>query len=72
MPAPLDLFSTEDHGHHLRREVVRKRVLTLRPDNTMVKQEKWRPGGLKRQRKGFHSKSEEYLSPNDTKLRAGA
>jgi len=43
MPAPLDLFSTEDHGHHLTHEVVRKRVLTLRPDNAMVKRENGKP-----------------------------
>lgn len=36
---PLDLCSTEDHGHHLQNEAVRERVFTLRPSDAPVKSE---------------------------------
>ena len=39
IPIPLDLCSTEDHGHHLQNEVARERVFTLRPSNASVKSE---------------------------------
>ena len=39
MPIPLDLYSTEDHGHHLQNEAVRERVFTLRPSDAPVKSE---------------------------------
>jgi hypothetical protein len=43
MPNPMDLCSTEDHGHHLEHEAVRKRVITLRSDKAMVKRENRKP-----------------------------
>ena len=39
MPIPLDLYSTENHGHHLQNEAVRERVFTLRPSDALVKSE---------------------------------
>lgn len=39
MSIPLDLCSTEDHGHHLQNEAVRERVFTLRPSDAPVKSE---------------------------------
>jgi hypothetical protein len=39
MPIPLDLCSTEDHGHHLQNEAARERGFTLRPSDTPVKSE---------------------------------
>lgn len=39
MPIPMDLSSTDDHGHHLRNEAARtaRRTYTLRPHETPVK-----------------------------------
>lgn len=39
MPIPLDLCSTEDHGHYLQNEAARERVFTLRPSEAPVKRE---------------------------------
>lgn len=36
MPIPMDLSSTDDHGHHLRNETAR-RTITLRLRETPVK-----------------------------------
>jgi hypothetical protein len=39
MPIPLDLCSTEDHGHYLQNEAAPERVFTLRPSDASVKSE---------------------------------
>ncbi len=42
MPIPMDLSSTDDHGHHLRNEAARtaRRTYTLRPHETPVKNQR--------------------------------
>jgi hypothetical protein len=39
----LDLYSTEDHGHHLRYEAVCRLGFTVRLNNTPVKRENGKP-----------------------------
>ncbi len=39
MSIPLDLCSTEDHGHHLQNEAASESPFTLRPSDAPVKSE---------------------------------
>jgi hypothetical protein len=40
MSIPLDLSSTEDHGHHLQNEAAPESPFTLRPSDALVKSER--------------------------------
>jgi len=68
MPIPLDLCSTEVHGHYLQNEAARKRIFTLRPSDAPVKSENGKAvvaGGNQNHVRRFHflfSKATIYLS----------